>query len=162
MVKKVAARFYTFDRQDLEAELLRQLLALKLKRPIYVRNWSAYCAKFLLNRASNLIRDSRKRQARTLSLNDWNGDGYISSSPIMSMCSQDPLDHIALVEAWKAVPRGLRRIWRALLEENGKQVKTANRIGLHRNTVRLRLQEIRDILASHGYESQTLNVNRQL
>jgi hypothetical protein len=62
LIRKVARAFRTTEREDLEAELARKTLQLKRKEPTEIRDWKAYLAKFLFNKASNWIRDSRVKE----------------------------------------------------------------------------------------------------
>src|SRR5262249_27790100 len=61
LIKKVARTFRTTEKDDLEGELSKKLLELKSQRRPDIRNWKAYVAKFLFNKAANLVRNSRAR-----------------------------------------------------------------------------------------------------
>jgi hypothetical protein len=52
LLRAVAGRFRTTERDELEAELARRLLALKRSQPLGIRSWERYIAKFLFNKAS--------------------------------------------------------------------------------------------------------------
>ena len=152
MIKKVAQAFRTDDRADLEAELARKLLMLKENRPSHIRNWKAYLAKFLYNKAANWVRDRRARERKRIQPS-WPGEtgdelDVLGDRALFTASERDL--SIAFREAWDELDDDLRRFWQVLAEEKGNQARTARRIGKHRNTVRLWIRKIKETLDRHG------------
>jgi len=152
LVRAVAGRFRTAEREELEAELARRLLALKLHPPRGIRDWRRYATKFLHNKASNWIRDSRARERRAVAL-----DKAAAEPETFALTDHLPAPEprhdlrIAFAHIWKELDPELRAFWQLLLEENGNQLRVARKLGKHRNTVRLWIKKIRRILVNHGF-----------
>src|SRR5919106_3752853 len=68
LVKQTAARIRTPERLELEAELRLHLLRIIRSRKRRVRNWKAFLATALRNKAINWARDWQHRERRTTSL----------------------------------------------------------------------------------------------
>ena len=154
MIRKVANRFETTERQDLEAELARSLVLLKTGTPAHIRNWKAYIAKALLNRASNWLRDWRCRQSRNVPLlppgEEESAKGFMAEDALFAREADDDL-RLALKLVCDELGPDLLRLWDLLIEENGNQRAVARRLGMHRNTVRLWIGKIRRVLKLHGF-----------
>lgn len=149
MVQKVARAFRIFDRDELVAELSRKLVELKQRPPSDVQNWKAYLAKFLYNKASNWVRDTRNRErrvARAETDEDWIGTLPTGAS----LHSQEDL-RIAFARLWRELDPELRRFWELLAQERGNQANVSRRLGIHRNTARLWIRKIPEILERHGF-----------
>lgn len=155
LARKVALAFRTEDRAELAAELTRKLAVLKTGDLSHVRDWKAYLAKFLYNKAANWVRDDRARRKRELLAGSREGR---SSEP--SVLAPDFSDEagrhnlrMALGSVWAELDPELQRLWQVLLEENGNQVAVGRRLGMHRNAIRLRIGRIKRILQKHGMDS---------
>jgi DNA-directed RNA polymerase specialized sigma24 family protein len=154
LIRKVASRFETTERQDLEAELARSLFLLKTGTPAHIRNWKAYIAKALLNRASNWIRDWRVRQSRNVPLlppgEEDSGKGFSTEDALFALEAEADI-RLALKLVRDKLGPDLHRLWDLLIEEDGNQLAVARRLGMHRNTVRLWIGKIRRVLKQHGF-----------
>lgn len=154
LISKVARRFSTTEREELEAELARRLLHLKRHLPRGIRDWKAYLAKFLFNKSANWVRDQRAREKRKLSLVETREEMFdeigLGGAVLVSSKPDDDL-RTAFSDVWKELDPELRLLWEVLLEERGNQTRVAQRLGKHRNTVRLWLRRIRETLAYHGF-----------
>ena len=151
----MARRFRTTERDELEAELARRFLALKLHRPPGVRDWRRYAAKFLHNKASNWIRDSRAREKRAVALDVTNDES--ETFALTDLLQSSELGHdvrFGFAELWKELDPELREFWQLLLCENGNQLRVARKLGKHRNTVRLWIKKIQQALARHGFSAK--------
>jgi DNA-directed RNA polymerase specialized sigma24 family protein len=155
LIRKVADRFETTEREDLEAELGRILLRLKVGKPPHVQDWKSYLAKALLNKASNWIRDRRFHQSRIVPLiapgEEESGARFITGKGMPSLEIDDD-SQLALKLLSNELGPDLLRLWELLIEENGNQLAVARRLGMHRNTVRLWIQKIRQLLEQHGFQ----------
>ena len=140
LIRKVANRFETTEREDLEAELALILFRLKASRPASIQNWKSYLAKALLNKASNWIRDGRARQNRNVPLlaagEEELGAGFITEEGVPGLEVDDDLQ-LALKLLSNELGPDLLRLWELLIEENGNQLAVARRLGMHRTGRRL-------------------------
>src|ERR1041385_3481832 len=137
LIASVAKQFRTHDPPELIAELSRRVLDLKSRPTSHIRCWPAYLAKFLWNKASDQIRDERRYQGMS-SATDY-------TRPIHGSASMTVEDNFAFMELWRSFDPELQRFWLTLAQEDCNQVRTASRLRLHRNTVRHRIERIRQI-----------------
>jgi RNA polymerase sigma factor (sigma-70 family) len=157
LIRTVALRFRTGDRDELQAELARRLLVLKTRPPPGIRSWKAYLAKFLFNKASNWVRDQRVREKNLLALDPLPQATSHPTDPeftlLHTLGTFDPDSdlRLALAQVWKELDPELRALWKLLLEEGGNQLRVARQLGKHRNTVRLWIRKIRKTLRHHGF-----------
>jgi len=152
MVQKVARAFRTAERDELAAELARRLADLKHRLPSDIRDWKAYMAKFLYNKASNWVRDSRARDRRKAVLTQGvRGLGAHNGCWAFGRFEDEAIERrIALVELLEELDAAHGRFWMALVQSNGNQVKAARIAGIHRNTARLWIRKIRTAAERHG------------
>lgn len=143
LVSKVARAFRTTEREELEAELAKRLCELKSKNLSGIRNWRGYVAKFLYNKASNIVRSWRLRDKRE----------RIQEPPERWTAATTENQNIAFdfARLWRSLNPELRQCWHVLIEEGGNQGRTARRLGKHRNTVRRWIREIRTLFEKHGF-----------
>jgi DNA-directed RNA polymerase specialized sigma24 family protein len=154
LISKIAKRFRTSEGDDLKAELARKLLVLKNTPSSHIRNWHAYVAKFLFNKAANWVRDERARQLRhgPIEATAETGESmHLFPKSEFGLPGQNEDVSIAFAQLWRALDPELRRFWQVLAEENGNQVQAARRVGKHRNTARHYMQRIRAIARRHGF-----------
>lgn len=154
LVKKVAQRFRTMERDDLESDLAGRLLDLKTHLPSGIRTWKAYLAKFLYNKAANWVRNRRADEARSTSLHESRHEEFSEALTLEDLLKFPELEHdarAAFAGLWQALDPDLRRVWELLLEERGNQAEVARRLGKHRNTVRLWIREIQRELTRHEF-----------
>jgi DNA-directed RNA polymerase specialized sigma24 family protein len=155
MVRKVTRAFRTEEPDELEAELARKLVELKRRSPSGIRDWKAYMAKFLYNKASNWVRDRRARQKREamMELAEYEQHAAAGTSRTPSLDKHDL--QIAFAVAWADLDPSLRLLWAILLEEEGNQQAAARRLGKHRNTIRLWISKLRRTLTRHGFDERS-------
>jgi len=155
LISKVSRAFRTNDREELEAELGRKLLELKNRRPSDIRRWESYLAKMLYNKASNWVRDTRYRESRAIGLTeseptiDDSEERFTSSLAIVPRLENVDLA-IILADMMEELEPSLKLLWETLVEEKGNQAQVARRLGIHRNTVRLWIRKIQELLERHG------------
>jgi DNA-directed RNA polymerase specialized sigma24 family protein len=154
LIAKVARRFRTSDRNDLEAELARKLLVLKNEKLSNIRNWRAYLAKFLYNKAANWVRDERARQRRKVDIEA--AEESTTSDFLLDTIRRSPEPdndlRIAFAPLWNGLDPELKRLWQVLVDEDGNQTRVARRLHKHRNTVRLWIQKIKRTIAKHDLQ----------
>lgn len=150
LAQKVAQAFRTPDREELAAELARKLLDLKNNPNLAVRNWKAYAAKFLYNKAANWVRDARAREKREAGHVIGKEDG--PRTPGQPATHEDHTDRAAFGPMWNELSPELRHVWEVLVEEEGSQTRVARRLGKHRNTVRLCIKKILAVAERHGFQ----------
>jgi hypothetical protein len=161
LLRKVASRFRTSDRDELEAELARKLLVLKSKTPTMIRNWRAYLAKFFFIKASNWIRDERARTYRHAVLADETDDDANPAGMRVAEKSNTPPELApAFAAVWDQLSPAHRSLWTVMVEENGNQVRAARRLNKRRNTVRAWTRQIQQVLIAHGLQPEFLKSRR--
>jgi len=153
LIAKVAQAFRTTEREELQAELARRLLDLKRNLNPAIRNWNAYRAKFLYNKASDWVDAERRRERRTPSLDAAATDDSARRIPEPREKEKGaPTLPLALTDLWGQLGPELKRFWIVLAEEDGNQSKAARRLNIHRNTARQWRSRILQILERHGFE----------
>jgi len=151
LVRSVAARIRTTDREELESVLAIHLFEIKARFGRTALNWRAFAGTALRNKASNWIRDRQLLSGRLTSLDDT-GESETSTSLMNALASPEP-DHTlvaALARVRQDLGAHLTAVWDALVESDGNQVEVSRRLGVHRNTVRLWVGKIRETLQRHG------------
>jgi hypothetical protein len=152
LIAQVARRFRTTDRDDLEAGLARKLLVLKTQSLSNIRHWRAYVAKFLYNKAANWVRDERSRQRRKVDL-EAGKEGTTFDlhllETIRPFAESDTHLRIAFARLWNDLDPAMKRFWQVLAEENGNQTQVGRQRHKHRNTVRLWIRKIKQVMAKH-------------
>lgn len=153
LVRKVVRAFRTYEKEELEAELARKLLVLKKGRLKRIRDWKRYTTKFLYNKASNWVRDSRARESRHIPIVSPSDvavvGGFVSEDLLPAREQSDDL-RMSFADVWAELSPELRQLWIDLIAEDGNQVAVARNLGKHRNTVRLWIRRIRRVLRRHG------------
>jgi transposase len=146
LIEKAAWDFSKTDRDDLKSELIKSLLALKESRPAGILDWKSYVAKATYNRANNVTRGWRRFQKRA---------ARMAVTEVMHTPPADPAeDRLALAQAWAELKPEFRRLWEVLAEEGGRKIRAARRLGLHPNTLRLRIRKIQRVLERHGFRGR--------
>lgn len=153
LIRAAARRIDTRERDELEAELIRHLVRLKSHPPPRIRHLRAFISVALRNKASNWIRDQQAKDRRFTSSDQPSGptDEARPLIEVLPFPEPDRDQQIALARAYDDLDHDLRTFWEVLLEEDGNQVKTAARLGIHRNTARARIREIQRVLIAHGF-----------
>jgi RNA polymerase sigma factor (sigma-70 family) len=153
LVHTVTAAIRTAERDDLESDLAIHLLRIKARWAGKARNWRAFAATALRNKAKNWIRDRQVAERKFASLDDVQDEQPRRES--LERSARESIDQdvcIAVRAVWDRLDESLKRCWNVLLEENGNQIRAAQRLGVHRNTVRLWIGRIRNELQRHGFE----------
>jgi hypothetical protein len=143
LVGKIAKAFRTTEREELEAELARKLCELKSKKLCGIQHWRGYVAKFLYNKASNIVRSWRLREKMQQT------QGNLPESRIPRVWEDRDLA-FDFDQVWRTLDPERQKFWQILLMEKGNQAKTARRMGKHRNTIGLWSKRIRNIFERHG------------
>jgi transposase len=152
LVRKVAAWFPTMETEELEAELAATLLALKRRNPSGIHDWNAYLAQCLFNRASTLARKWRARLRRESSSELLPERSEPTPSEEPDSPAQEWQHSFSRIHALDAKSRAFLEI---LKDCGGNQSLAARRLGVHRNTIRRRLQKIRRALIECPIENVT-------
>jgi len=157
-IKKVVARFPQRYAEDLEAELAATLVKLKHSRRSGIRNRKAYRITALWNRALTLVDQWRKREQHetSIELSETPGPsiGLEEADPdlVENRLTLSQLRRKLGVESY-----GLLLLWAALKRN---QSRLARLLGMHRNTIRNRLQKIRRILRKCPIENVSARLDR--
>ncbi len=153
LVRAVARTIRTTERDDLESVLAVHLLGLKARFATTARDWRAFAARALRNKAANWIRDRQLAERKFLALDDLFLDcdeGRPASDAAASVdVATDTREAIRWV--WDNLDQDLQEAWTVLVEEDGNQIRAAARLRIHRNTLRLWIRKIRDTLKCHGF-----------
>lgn len=154
LVKKVAKAFRTNELEELESELAKKLLELKLNPPKNVRDWKSYLAKFLYNKASNIIRNWRHRESKFVSFTASAHSDDINENFSLENLLAEPQEDFDLRQDLsniaKTLEPELRELWEILVEEGGDRGAAAKRLGKHRNTVTSWIEKIKEVLKKSG------------
>jgi DNA-directed RNA polymerase specialized sigma24 family protein len=127
---------YRTDAEELEAELFRRLVDLKIKHKARARDWKAFLAQSLYNAAKNFVRDKNLRESKIQSPEIENEEDPSASLMDLLPAPEEPIDlRIELSRLREAVPPELRPLWDLLIEEHGNISAIAERLGLPRKTV---------------------------
>jgi hypothetical protein len=154
LIRKKASTIRTSEREDLEAELGRRLIVLKGLSPSHIRHWEPYVKGFLRKKTANWIRDCRASEARKVAiveLDEDESEGYLATGVSPSSVEENLDLRIAFAEMWRELDPELRAVWETLDEERGNQTAVARRLGKHRNTIRLWIRKIHELLKRHGF-----------
>jgi transposase len=142
-VEKVAARFPEFDKEELAAELAKSLLA--LKRPTGIRDWKAYLIKALFNRASSIAKKWRTLQRRETSI-ELHPETAQEASRSEEADSRRLESRLKLSKIRRRLDAESYALLKLLADSGENQSRVARLLGKHRNTIRRRLQKIRQAL----------------
>lgn len=154
LIRKKASTIRTREREELEAELARRLIVLKGLSQSHIRHWETYVKGFLHNKTANWVRDWRARDARKVTiveLDEEESEGYLATGLSPSSVEENLDLRIAFAAMWQELGPELRAVWETLDEERGNQTAVARRLGKHRNTIRLWIRKIHEILKRHGF-----------
>jgi DNA-directed RNA polymerase specialized sigma24 family protein len=141
----IAHKFERVELQELKAELYKTIIELKAQPLSHVQNWEKYLAKALHNRADSWTkqrRDAVKSESVLTQHEPWL---FFPSK------EGDLDDQLAMAEFRRALEPKLREVWEALEKHNFNQVKAAQELGIHRNTLGSRLRRIKPLVIAHGF-----------
>ncbi len=141
LIRDVAKSFRTPDLKDLEAGLAKGLWELKSQKLSRVRNWKPYLARSLFNRAWSVVQKWRAHASRELTpaLNSQSDEPFVAfESELEQLESRLDVDRVR-----RALDPASYALVLALADLDGNQSRAARVLGIHRNTIRRRLQEIR-------------------
>jgi DNA-directed RNA polymerase specialized sigma24 family protein len=146
-VVKQVVHAYRTDSEELEAELFRRLVDLKIKHQARARDWKAFLAQSLYNAAKNFVRDKNLRESKIRSLEIEREENPPASLMDLLPAPGEPLDlRIELSQLREAVPPELRPLWDLLIEEHGNVSAVAKRLGRPRKTVDYSIQKLKQFL----------------
>jgi DNA-directed RNA polymerase specialized sigma24 family protein len=152
LVSVIARKFERREPEELEAELIRTVLELKARPPPGLRDWERYLAKALHNRANNWVRDLRAKARRESALPEPGEESLLFSSK----SEVDPESQVALAQLSQQLQPELRNLLELLIQAEGNQTKVARRLRVHRNTVRLWIRKLEQVLVAHGFQPGAL------
>jgi len=157
-INKVVARFPRRYAEDLEAELAVTLVKLKRRRRSGIRNRKAYRITALWNRALTLVNRWREQEQHetSIELSETPGPsiGLEEADPdlVENRLTLSQLRRKLGVESY-----GILLLWAALKRN---QSRLARLLGMHRNTIRNRLQKIWRILRKCPIENVSARLAR--
>ena len=137
----IATNFERIEPDELEAELRKTIIELKAGSLTHVQHWGKYLTTALHRRAINWKRDRRAVAKRELTLSEPD-----SETSLFFSSKEDDLDNqLVMAQFREALGPELRKVLDVLEKHNFNQVKAAQELGIHRNTLRARLREIKQI-----------------
>jgi DNA-directed RNA polymerase specialized sigma24 family protein len=143
---------YRTDHEELEAELLRRLVELKIKHQARVRDWRAFLARSLYNAANNFVRNRRLRESRMQSLEP---DDVLDATPALAdllAAPEEPVDlRIDLARLREEISPELRQLWDLLIEEQGNVSAAARKLGRPRKSLDYWIGKLRQLLKDRGF-----------
>jgi DNA-binding protein Fis len=153
LMKQIAHRRRTSDNDELESALTAHLAQLQRVRT-GVTDWRAFLITALNRKADNWLRDRRREERRFTSLDRQlrpEGEETTTLQEHIQRAESSMDDRIALDTVLEEMNPRLKAVWDALIEERWNQVRTANRLGIHRNTLRKALGQIHMLFKRHGF-----------
>jgi DNA-directed RNA polymerase specialized sigma24 family protein len=148
---KQVVRSYRTDEEELEAELLKRLLELKLKHQSRARNWKSFLARSLYNAANNFVRDQRPRNTRMQPLEVEEEERHGPSLNQMLAAPEEQVDlRVDLATLWEELSPESRELWVLLVDERGNVSAVAKRLGRPRKTVDYWISKLRHFLKDRG------------
>jgi DNA-directed RNA polymerase specialized sigma24 family protein len=152
LLRRVVRKWERVDPTELEAILTRKLSNLYPKKTT-VDNWRDFLFTGLDRTASNWARSLKRGTRRVTVSASFAPDSEDKAGVIDRVARFEPHveDALALRQALKVLRPFDRRVCAALIAENFNQTRAAQRLGLHRNTIRKALLEIRKVLVRHGF-----------
>ena len=153
MIQIEVGRANTAEREDLRAELVRKVLALKNEWQPGIRDWKRYMARALRNERVSWIRKWIIKEKKHVNIieSKTHSEDFPTGGVILSAQHRDLNDEIAVAKACKELRPEQRLLLRTLDEADGNQALAARRLGIHRNTLRYRLRIIQRIFTRHGF-----------
>jgi DNA-directed RNA polymerase specialized sigma24 family protein len=128
-VVKQVAHVYRTDYEELEAELFRRLVKLKIKHQARARDWRAFLARSLYNAAKNFVRDRAVREGRMRSLEVDNVDDAPPALEDLLVAPEESIDlRIDLTGLREELSPQMQRLWDALVEEQGNISAVARKL----------------------------------
>jgi transposase len=136
-----AMRFERVEPEELEAELRKTIIELKAGPLSHVQHWGKYLTTALHRRAINWKRDRRAVAKRELTLSEPDTETRLFFSS-----KQDDLDdQLTMAQFRKRLGAELRAVLEVLEKHNFNQVKAAQELGIHRNTLHSWIRKIKQI-----------------
>jgi RNA polymerase sigma factor (sigma-70 family) len=155
LVKAAAKAIRTNHRDDLESDLMIHLLRLKRQPPPRIRNWEAFLRTALRNKAKNWIRDQQHLEDPLLSVSRPVDEPGVDEGATLEDRLEGPepdhVSQIAFAQFLEELDPELREAWEVLQWADGNQVKAAQRLGIHRNTLRRKVRQLHERLNRHGF-----------
>jgi len=153
MIEREVDNADTTERQDLRAELIRKVLALKHQCRLGIRDWKRYLARALRNERVSWIRKWVAKEKKHVNIieSKTHSEDFPTVGVILSAPDRDLNREIAVAEACKELRPEQRLLLRTLDQADGNQALAARRLGIHRNTLRYRLRDIQQIFIRHGF-----------
>jgi DNA-directed RNA polymerase specialized sigma24 family protein len=150
-VVKQVVHAYRTDSEELEAELFRRLVDLKIKHQPRARDWKSFLARSLYNAANNFVRDKNLRENKIQSLEpDYEQDTAPSLVELLA-APEEPIDlRIDLARLRAAISPQLREVYDLLSEEQGNISGVAKRLGRPRKTVDYWVQKLREFFKNQA------------
>jgi hypothetical protein len=129
-VVKQVAHAYRTDREELEAELVRRLVELKIKHQARARDWRAFLARSLYNAANNFVRTRNLRESKMQSLESDDIEDAPRALADLLAAPEEPIDlRIDLARLREELSPQLRHVWDLLIEEHGNISAVARKLG---------------------------------
>ena len=153
LVRRIARRSRTHDRDELESELTEYLVLLERYRPT-AKNWTAFLLDTLTKHAARWLGDQQRKRGTTASsqMAPSAGEGDTDDQgDVIRFVDPNLVDRVAVALARGSLDAWLARVWDAYIASGFNQTLTAIILGVHRNTVARALERIRQVLERHGF-----------
>ena len=153
LVRRIARRYHTPDPDELESVLTLKLAEVYPQKTV-VDDWHAFLWTALDRAAMNWLRGRRRQEGRVTSFDRAPPSGEphdVSAAEIGAVVDVPIVDRLALERARRVLSPFLRRVWDALIAAHLDQTKAAQLLGVHRNTVRKAIRQMRIVLMRHDF-----------
>lgn len=154
LARKVAFRFSgDGDPDEIAAELLEHALRIKKRHKSKVKDWKAYLASSLLNRARKLLKPKKRTLGQVLSLDESFAQEPLAAGqgPLEAIEEADELDR--LLKLYEELDPKMQQLWDLLLKHGGSTSEVARQLGKQKQAVDYHIQKLRRILTGRGFSS---------
>lgn len=147
LARKIAWRFKSScDPEDIIPELQEHILLIKKRFKKRTKDWKAYLASSLLNRAKRLLR-SRKRSILETPLEEAGACEPLGSAtdPAVTVESGGALER--LLKLYEELDPQQQQLWDLLVEHQGNTAEVARRLKKNRQAVDYHVQKLRRLIS---------------
>ena len=154
LVRRIAQQRRTPNHDELESELTFHLARLRrVRRSSAVKDWKAFLITALTRKATTWLKKQSHDSRHLSSLDAPIAEEDVAARPahdLIGSTDMSPEDRWTLEQLRREVKERDGRVLDALVAENFHQGRAAQRLGVHRNSIRNALRRIERVLRRRG------------